>query len=382
MRLLELTQRFPPAIGGVETHVEALTREMIARGMDVEIATTDLVRDRPFERFRAPPVQSVGTVRRHRARQLFPAPHGLGIIAPGLLVDGLSARADVIHAHAFGYFPTWVGALRRRLGRSPLVISPHADRGAGTPSSRRYARGVARGTLRAADRVVALTATERRLLVELGVDEHRLSVIPNGIDLGEFDPSPLGSSIDLGSAPARLLFVGRVYPSQKGLLPLVHAFARLPRDTPAELRIVGEDWGGAEPVRAAARRLGISDRLVLLGGLPRAAVVREYCSADVVVVPSLFEPFGIVLLEAMAAGVPLVASDVGGIPDVVENERTGLLVPPGDVLALSTAIERLLRDAPLRRKLAVAAHERVQAYSWAALAPRWERLFRDVSDAP
>ncbi|EQD46663.1 glycosyltransferase, partial [mine drainage metagenome] len=145
MKILELTHRYPPALGGVEGHVEAIAAGLHARGHGVEIATTDVERDRPFRRLGPLERPDPWPVRRHRAVRLFPAPHGLGIWAPGMAVDLFRSRPDVVHAHAFGMAPTWLATVRRRRDPTPLVVETHADRGRGTAGWRLYARLVARG---------------------------------------------------------------------------------------------------------------------------------------------------------------------------------------------------------------------------------------------
>jgi glycosyltransferase involved in cell wall biosynthesis len=375
VKILELTQRYPPAIGGVERHVERLTQELTRAGHRVEVVTTDLGRDRPFARVRIRPPETSIPVRRHIALPLLPAPHGLGIVAPGMFLDALSTEADAVHAHAFGYPPTWAGLLRHRLQRTPLVITAHSDTGTGGWASRVYARSLTRATLRPADRVVALTELERGRLQSLGVDPERLAVIPNGIDLAEFPTARAAASHD---RPFVFLYIGRLYPEQKGLATLIEAFASLPRQPGAQLRLVGEDWGGLSIVRDLARTRGVGDSVVTTGTLSRSELLRELARADVLVLPSRFEPFGIVLLEAMAAGLPIVASRVGGIPEIVLDGETGLLVPPDRPAALATALQQLRNDPALGRQLGAAGRRRVEQFSWERIAPKFLALFEEL----
>jgi glycogen synthase len=375
VRVVEATQRFPPALGGVERVVDAIARRLVARGHSVEVVTTDLARDRPFTRLSVEPPTEPFSVRRHRAVRTLPLPHGLGIVAPGMASDLLSVRADVVHAHAFGVAPTWLASFARRCRPVPLVIETHADRGRGTPGWEMYARSVTRLTLRAADRIVAHTPSEAALLRSLGADPARVAVIPNGLDLAEFGGQPPRTD---ASGPLTLLFVGRLAPEQKGLEPLLRAFARLPAASGTRLRLVGQDWGGGALVARLARELHVEDRVTLTGALPRGQVLREYAAADIFVLPSLFEPFGLVLMEAMAAGLPIVASRVGGIPEVVAEGENALLCPPNDSAALAGALDRLVRDAALRTRLARAGADRVRQFSWDRILPRWIDLFETV----
>jgi len=169
-----------------------------------------------------------------------------------------------------------------------------------------------------------------------------------------------------------------VYPRQKGLEYIVKALARLHPRRRVRLTVIGEDWGGVERLRSLARSLGVEDRIVFRGLLSRDEVVRAYASAEVFVLPSLFEPFGIVLLEAMAAGLPIVASRVGGIVDVVEDGKTGLLVPSGNPEALADALEHLLSDPTLLEKMGDEGRMRAPAYSWDQLSPRILEVYREA----
>jgi glycosyltransferase involved in cell wall biosynthesis len=377
MRVVEVTQRYPPALGGVELHVATIARSLRSLGHDVEIITTDLARDRPFSRLPPGEVPEPFPVRRHRAIRGFPAPHGLGIVAPGMAVDLFASRADVVHAHAFGMAPTWIAAAVRRLRGTPLAIETHMDAGRGTPGWWTYARSVARLTLRPADRVVVQTRAETALVTALGVRPERIVRIPDGIDLTEFE----GIGPHESPAPPTILFVGRLYPEQKGLVPLLRAFALIPPELGLRLRLIGEDWGGRATIERLAEEHGFRDRLTLTGPLPRPELLREYARADLFVLPSLFEPYGIVLMEAMAAGLPIVASRVGGIPEVVEDGTNALLVPPGNPGELARAIELLAGDRAKRQSFAKAGRDRVQQFSWTRVIPQWVRLFEQMRES-
>ena len=373
MRVLEVTQRFRPAIGGVEDHVGRLSRELRRAGIEVDVATSDLLRDRPFLRLASRSDADEPGVHRHAALPIAPLPHGLGIVAPGMVRETLASRADVVHAHAFGYPPTWAAALRHAFGRGPVVITPHSDEGGGGRLSASYGRVMARWTVGHADGVIALTEHERELLVRREVPRERIHVIPNGVDLPEFEH--LGARA-ADSGGFRVLFVGRLYTAQKGLDTLMGALDLL--GPPAELRLAGEDWGAGESITRWAESRREPSSVKLLGMISRSALLEEYRSADVLVLPSRFEPFGIVLLEAMAAGLPVVASRVGGIPEIVDDGRTGLLVPAGAPDRLADALRTLREDSALARRFGAEGRRRVERFSWARLGPRFVELFREL----
>ena len=374
MKVLEVTQRFPPAVGGVEQHVHHVASRLARAGVEVEVLTTDLLRDTPFTRIRSPLPRDSFPVTRVRAWRMVDAPHGLGIVAPSMVPALLASGADVIHAHSYGQFPTFAGSLASALDHSILIVTPHSDAGRPSWTKSLFDRIVPRLTLKAATRVIAVSEHEADCLIKMGVSRDRVRVIPNGVDVSEFADLRTRTNRDelVG------LFVGRLDPDQKGLDVLIRAISKLPQNHALHLRLVGEDWGGAELLRHLAQRLGVANRVTMVGKLPRPEVVQEFAEADFLVLPSRFEPFGIVLLEAMAAGLPVIASRVGGIPEIVAEGETGLLVEPDNPEALAEALRLLCQDESLRFSMGRTARERVKRYAWDSVVPRILSVFSEA----
>lgn len=374
MQVLELTQRYPPAVGGVETTVYELVAQLRAAGIEARTVTTDMQRAHPFSRLPRH-IRHGPDPRRYRALRLAPLPLGLGIVAPGVLGEAVFAKADIVHAHAFGQFPTWAGAAAQRIRGIPLVVTPHFDSGRGRPFSDLYHRAVTWATLRRADRVIVQSGVERDLLRDLNVPPDRLVEIPSGISLDEFAEERMRPS----RADVRLLTVGRIDLEQKGLGTLIEAMALLSRETRFQAEIVGDDWGGYAPMLALARRLGVAGQVHFRLSLPRTEVLRALRDADVFVLPSEFESFPRVVLEAMASGLPVVASRVGGVAEMVEPSGAGITVPPGDPAALADAIRQLASDAGLRQRMSVAGRKRATEFSWPTILPRYLKLFEELA---
>jgi glycosyltransferase involved in cell wall biosynthesis len=219
------------------------------------------------------------------------------------------------------------------------------------------------------DHVVATCRDEVRELLALGADPDRVSVVPCGIDPELFRPE--GPAAPRGAAH-RLLVIGRLVP-RKGVDDVIRALASL---RGAELVVAGgpADRGlDRDPevhrLRRLARRCGVGDRVRFVGSVPRPEVPDLIRSAHVVVSAPWYEPFGIVPVEAMACGRPVVGTAVGGLLDTVVPDRTGLLVPPRDPLALAAAIGRLLGNPSLRARMGDEAVARVrQQFTWARVA--------------
>ncbi len=177
-----------------------------------------------------------------------------------------------------------------------------------------------------------------------------------------------------------MLFVGRLA-SNKGLLDLAEAFAAVgTTDRSARLVVVGEDGGQRTALESRAKALGIAERVHLIGHVEDdSSLSAAYREARLTVLPSEYEAFGLVLLESLAAGTPVVASRVGGIPEFVEDGKAGLLVPPKSPAALADAIRRVWTDRELARRLGEYGRDHVvPRYTWDALADRLDSLYREV----
>lgn len=364
MRVLLINPEFPPIGGGAGNAAFHLARELAALGPDVTVLTArfgDLPREERRENVR---VLRLAALRRSADRS--------GALEQGafLIVATLAAlqltrrdRPDVTLAF-FGVPSGPAGLALRALFRIPYVVSL---RGGDVPGFRpydfkRYHQMIAPLLRVVWRRAAALVANSRGLrdLARTFAPDLDVQIIPNGVDAARFFPGqrPPG--------PARLLTVGRVV-HQKGVDLTLRALAGL-RDLEWTFEVVGDG-----PQRAAlqdlARELGIADRVTFAGWKPNTDLPDLYRRADLFVFPSRHEGMPNVVLEAMASGLPVVASAIAGNEELVLPEQTGLLVPPGDVEALRLALRRLVPDADLRARLGAAGRDRVEReFSWRATA--------------
>ncbi|MEM0129651.1 MAG: glycosyltransferase family 4 protein [Thermoplasmata archaeon] len=378
MRVIEVSQRYPPALGGVEATLAQLVAHLRRAGVDVEVLTTDLARTMPFRRL--PPAATVAAdegVVRVRAYPFAPLPLGLGVAAPGMLHRLLRAEGPLVHAHAFGHPPAGFAALAGRLRGTRWILTTHADPGRGSRVARLFHRAAAWGAVRRADAVVVQSEGERRFLAGLGVDPRRMVTIPTGIDLPPERPPGRKGPAD---GPCRLLCVGRLDLAQKGLDVLIDAVARVSRVVPVRLDLAGDDWGAVPAIARQVHRLGLGDRVRWAVSPTAEAIAEAYARADVFVLASRFESFPRVLVEALAEGLPIVATRVGGVEELVGTGGAALLVPPGDPDALARAIAEVAADPERRRRMAEAARARAGRYAWETIVPRYLALFAAVSE--
>jgi len=363
------------SIGGMQNHTAELTRALDRRGVVQTVLTT-----RPPT---APYFQRLGDHARvirlgfpvRRFRQLY-------ALQAAIIAPILALRADVVHVHLgedLAVLP--VGAAAARLNGLPLVLTVHTSlRHTLAVSDLRSAvlktigGPIERWGEHSAEAVLVITPRLYRLLLSDGVEENHLYVIPPGVNPSLFE-GPFEDPF-AGVGKPRVLFVGRLAP-QKGVSTLVAA-ADLLEDPSAQVLLVGD--GPERPkLEREAKRIGVGYRLRFEGFVAHERLPAALAHADLLVLPSIYEELGTVLLEAMQVGLPIVASGTGGIPDVIEDGINGMLVPPGEPEALAHAINHLLADRDFARRLSEGAQERAKDYDWEVLAERILRVYQDVT---
>jgi len=282
---------------------------------------------------------------------------------------------DVIHVH--DWLTVLAGAEAKWLYPEARLVTTIHDTAQGKyfgslTMPQQYMAHLERWAGMCSDRVICCSRHVGREMVQgYGCPEEKLAIIPCGVDESRF--SVKGDlqqfrTMFASSDEQMLLYVGRLDP-EKGLPVLLDAMAQVIGICPrAKLVIVGKGQLQAQ-LQEQMRTLNLRDRAQFAGYLTGAALAGAFKCADVLVVPSLYEPFGIVALEGMVNRVPVIVADSGGLAEIVEDGRTGLKVPPRDPRALAQAIVRLLWDEPLRRQLGETGYEQaVSRYRWADVA--------------
>lgn len=298
-------------------------------------------------------------------------------------------RAEGIHIVHANTVAVWGGALAARLARRPLVWHVHE-----IITEPRWLRWLtARIVTSTAEQVVAISGPVAEHLLALGSApgaRDRVAVVPNAVDTRRFHPGNDGTAarVAWGIASDRVLVgtVGRIH-KWKGHRVLVEAARLLCEKYPQVCFVIAGDIvpGQPEPkqaLEAAIAAEGLADRVQCVGFWPDASEVMA--ALDILVLPSTSpEPFGLVLVEAMASGKPVIATAHGGPLEIVVDGETGLLVPPGDPVALAYALERLVNDSALRQRLGVAGRTRaVEKFDFAPHVKAFERLYEQIIGYP
>ena len=373
MRILVLNYEYPPLGGGAAIATAALAQGMVERGIKVDVVTAGAESGTPTESAE----QQLLTVYRVRSRRT--GVHQAGMTdAASYLIAALPLVRRLMRAHRYDalhvFFSLPTGALLPFLDLrgTPVVVSL---RGSDVPGydphnrklqfAHRILAPFTRWIWRRADRVVAVCESLGQLARQT-YPNLSYAVIPNGVDLQLFRPAAGHRD---PTQPIRCLAVARLI-ERKGLGDLIRAFALLERGR-FQLEIVG---GGSDEraLRQLASALGVAADVRFLGPQPRTEVARRYREADLFTLPSSAEAFGNVFAEALASGLPIVSSPIGGIPDLVEHGTNGLLVTPGDVTGLAAAIRYLAEDPDLRLSMAQRNRAKAEAtLEWSRVTHRY-----------
>lgn len=361
-RVAFLSSEYPPhTYGGLGTVVEALSRFLGARGIEVVMLV-------PETGDYAPPPPGV---------TLCPVPVGLPASdedywltyceSAAATARRTGLHASVVHCH------DWMTALGGlAIGRAlgvPVLMSIHL------PQAASYHLDLETIGITGCARVIVNSQAVRAELTEREVSQDKISVIPNGVDLDRFRPG------DQSPDPLQILFAGRLIP-QKGPDVLLRAFGAVLRRHPDATLTIAGDGTQRLYLERLARFLGLRQRVRFLGWQSPGQLAELYRDCAVLAVPSLYEPFGLVALEAMASGRPVVVSRVGGLAEIVEDEISGFAVEPGDHLDLATRLAALLSDPGLARAMGRAARRRAEHYDWRIIAGQTAGLYDSLASRP
>jgi len=390
--------------GGMNVYVRELSRSLGARGWQVDIFTR--LREADAPRVQAEPGPNCRTIHIPAGptgpvdrRELFQyLPEFVQGIRQFAATEGIAY--DLLHSHY--WLSGWAARELQRDWHCPVVHMFHTlgrmkDSVAQNAAQREAANRaeVEQEIMDFADRIVAATPLDRQQMLELyKVNEAKIVVIPCGVNLELFrpiDPDEARKKLGLPNGRRLLLFVGRLDPV-KGLNVLLEAMCELTRRLKPcraqdlTLAIIGGDLeagfealtNDAKCLQEIRRELGLEDLVMFIGSRSQEVLPYYYSAAVACVMPSLYESFGMVALEAMACGTPVIASRVGGLTFTVRDGETGFLVPERDPKALAEKLELILTDECLRRRLGHRAVQVAASYSWEIVTDAMEALYAEL----
>ncbi len=378
--------------GGLNVYVRELARELAERGHHVDVFTRRIDPDAPqtvaIAESSARLVHIEAGPPRQVEKEALPAYLDAFEAGVALFVERERVGYDVLHSHY--WLSGVVGErLKERWGVPHIAmfhtlgeVKSRARVSEREPEPRLAAE---RAIARNADRIVVAGPDEQQLLVRLyGAEAGRISVVPCGVNLDLFQPvakEEARRQLGLRDDDRILLFVGRIEPL-KGVDILLGAAAQLESESDCFVLVIGGDSsardGEMAHLRDLATELGIAEHVNFLGAVDHERLPLFYSAADVCVVPSFYESFGLVALEAMACGTPVVASRVGGLAGTVRDGETGYLVPWRCPEPFAERLELLLDNEELRRAFGQSAREAVERYRWGNVAEAVISLDREL----
>ncbi|MGD9156421.1 MAG: glycogen synthase [Bacillota bacterium] len=376
MKVTLFTNEYPPHIyGGAGVHVDYLSR-FLAKYIEVEVRAFGEQQERRLN------LEVTGFAGWEALESKLPFSRVLNTLAVNLAFNNTALDSQVVHCHTWYTF--FAGFLAKQLYHVPLVVTMHSLEPLRPWKEEQLGPGYAlsswieRYTVAQADRVIAVSAEMKAdILRYYNVAPEKVTVIHNGIDLEQYrlttDRSYL---VEKGISMPYVLFVGRLS-RQKGILQLLEAMTYL-KDTGMKLVLCASAPDTPELEREVRQAVDANPNIIWLNEMvPRAKVVQLYSHALMFVCPSIYEPFGIINLEAMACQTPVVSSRVGGIKEVVVDGETGLLVEPDQPQELAAALYRLSENPDLRRRFRIAGRKRVEEhFGWDVIARRTVELYK------
>ncbi len=383
MDICMLTWEFPPRIvGGIARHCYGLAKSLAHNGHGVHVVTLDFPGTPIYEEMDGIKVYRTAVEMGH------PNFFTWALIFNHFMmkrVGDLSQRVDLDIVHIHDWLTAPVGISFKHYKSKPMIVTIHSTEhgrsGLHNPESYTI-DGMEWWATYEANKVIVASGSMKRECEHFHLPSEKVEVIPNGIDSAKYqlpvDRWWVRSRYGLQPNEKLVLCVGRLVP-QKGIeyliraAPLIHS--RYPE---AKLLIVGDGWQ-RDQLERLAQSVGYRWKITFTGFLPDQEVIALMNSADVLVVPSIYEPFGIVALEGMAAGVPVVASQIGGLAEVINHDHTGVFVYPRSPKSIAWGIDHVLSNPEHGKWLTRNAREIIQKfYSWEIIAMKTVKVYEEV----
>ena len=377
LNVLLATDYFPPHVGGgVEEVTHDVAQELVRLGHQVAVVTLDTCNASPMENtdgvhvYRARPIELTETLGVQSA---------ISTEVVKLMREVCrKEQSDVLHANNLYFFTTIAACLNLRALKKPLVTTLHIGSIAEMEGRARYAAGlyersIGRWILHKSTRIVAVSQAVERYAESLEVEPSKVSVVPNSVDTLKFRPASRGDRRD---GIVSVGFIGRLI-CNKGPQYLVEAAPRILREFSNVQFIVAGDGPMLQEMEHRVHQLGVENAFRFLGTVPSNVEFLKSC--DIMVRPSLTDGMPLTVLEAMACGIPTVASRVGGTSEILQDGDTGFLVEPRNVDELVSRISTLVADSNLRREMGGRARRFIEQYpSWNQVAAQLSVIYQDV----
>jgi glycosyltransferase involved in cell wall biosynthesis len=371
MKVVQVTPEFPPPlVGGGGYHVYNLTRELVRKGVEVTVFTFNSSKDCSLMGKNVE--TQFGRVKVYRF-PAFSVPRTIYAIAPTLIPSLLKEEPDIIHAHGYQFFTSDAAAIISRIKKKPLILTLHGfPRGFSKTSHKTYFGLIGKKTLKTTKKIIAVSSRVAEEFRAIGISKERIVIIPNGVNLQEFDCMLNGDnfkkSLDVKENERLILTIGRLE-EIKGFQYLIMALAKIQSEAnPIKLVIAGPEFNYGQQLRKLVVETGMEDKVIFYGSINGREKLDALAAANVAVVSSTYEGFSIFLLEAMAAGKPVIATKTGIAQELIQNGKNGFLIDPSDVEDLSEKIVAVLSDNHLSSLMSRESRNTAKIFDWGKIA--------------
>lgn len=386
MKVLMLSWEYPPhMVGGLGQHVYDISRYLVRQGVEPHIITPRVENQPDHETLDGVFIHRVGNPISEASPDDFKGwtfTFNSEAIREAVRLNSQTGGFDIIHAH--DWMVAYAGRSVSKIFSVPLITTIHATeygRNLGLHNrTQREINEIEKNLALEADQIICCSQYMQGEICSLfGVRREAIKIIPNGVEPEQFVELPENPQIEFDPREKALVFLGRLVP-EKGVWQLLHCFPRVLESVPeAKLYIVGR--GPQKKIlEQRAQKLGIEKKVVFTGFIRDKERNYVYRQARAAVFPSLYEPFGIVALEAMATRTPAIVSEVGGLSEIVVHRQTGLKVPPGHESKLAEAIIEIMSDDELARQLTDNAARMIESvYNWNHIAGSTIDVYNEVT---
>lgn len=371
MRIAQVAPRYYPVLGGVEEVVKHYSEGLVNLGHEVEVYTSKEGSSRSNE------VVNNVVVHRYSTLPISPklpyVPISLGM--PQKLGE---TDFDIYHLHANKRFTTDLSALVLRAKRKKLIFSPHAGQFGSSFLGKLHNKLFGRLTLDS-NLVICVSEYEKKLITKEGFRSTNIRVLANGVDIEEFSGVKQGFFEDLGWKDIPVITsIGRLVPHKNVDLLIKAVKILVNQGIEVRLAVIGPDGGQGKDLRSLVLSVGLDNHVDFLGALSRNDLVRALKDSTIFCLPSSSEAFGLVIIEAMAAGVPVIGTDMCAIPEVIDNEKNGLLTRL-DEKDLAEKIKTLLNNRKLAHSLSEQGRKSVkEKYDWVKIVKILESWYKEI----
>jgi len=381
LKIAMVSPYFYPVIGGIETYVLELSRELINMGHEIFVLTSNKTMNGKYDVF--PKYEEKEDIKIFRFR-VFPLTRGVEFWF-GFIEKLLEIKPDIVHAHKIGFSMNDICAYLCEKKNIPSVATTH-----GVPYISNvheepflrdvYLKSIPQRTVKLFDEIIALSVIEMPWLRKAGVPSERIHIIPGGVSRrifkAEFNSEEFKEKYGIDSQ--MVLYLGRLT-EKKGIDHLIHAAPPLLKDFP-NLKIVisGPDCGMMKKLKELACKLKVERNIIFTGPLSEEAKYAAIASSKVLVLPSSFEAQGLVLLEAQALGIPVIATRQGGVPYFIKDGENGLLIEYGKPDQIAEALKKILNDEDLARRLGEDGRRSAKEYTWDRIAEMILSVYEDA----